>query len=122
MPETWDGCREFDERILDSVFAPAPDAPLERHLAACERCRRARDLYLRSADGIAGALAVEDVVTAPRRRSSSRWIAAAAAIVAAIVTTAAWFLARDDRSGPATDRSRGASAEALPAGDVLVRV
>ena len=110
MTETRDGCPEFDERILDSVFAPAPDAPLERHLAVCERCRRARDLYLRSADGIAGALAAEDVVAAPRARFSGRRWAAAAAVVAAIVTAAAWFLMREDRSALEPDRSLGAAA------------
>jgi hypothetical protein len=65
MSDLRDGCPEFDERLLDSVFAPAPDAPLERHLASCGRCRHARDLYLRAADGIAGALAMGDAVAAP---------------------------------------------------------
>ncbi len=40
------GCPEFDERIMESVFAPAPDAVLDGHLADCERCRAARDLNL----------------------------------------------------------------------------
>src|SRR5262245_51521276 len=97
MSDPRGGCPELDERILDSVFAPSPDAPLERHLAVCERCRRARDLYLRAADGIAGALAAEDVAlaapapVAPRRRMSA---AAAVAAAAAFAIAASWLVIR----------------------------
>jgi len=48
--DKFDGCAEFDERLLEAAFAPTLDAELDRHLARCGRCTRARDLYLTTAD------------------------------------------------------------------------
>lgn len=52
MRDQLDGCTEFDLRVLDSVFAPAPDAELDRHLSTCPRCTRARRHYLRTSDAL----------------------------------------------------------------------
>jgi hypothetical protein len=51
-----DGCAEFDERLLEAAFAPTIDAELDRHLVRCDRCTRARDWYMTTADALSAAL------------------------------------------------------------------
>jgi hypothetical protein len=122
MSDARGGCPELDERILDSVFAPAPDAPLERHLAVCDRCRRARDLYLRAADGIAGALAAEDVQVAalPRPAPPRRLLVAAAAAAVVVAIAAIGWLAMHEPSpgsrpvGPDAGGGGSGNAAAVP--------
>ncbi|MEW6745656.1 MAG: carboxypeptidase regulatory-like domain-containing protein [Planctomycetota bacterium] len=93
--EDLDGCAEFDARLIDSVFAPSPDAELDRHLSQCERCRCARDRYLRTADALGAALSLGEAGTAgtkswPRTRRL-RHVAVAVAFIAAAALLLVWL-------------------------------
>jgi len=84
-----DGCPGFDERLLDAAFAPTVDAALDEHLASCARCREARDRYLRAADAIGAALALE-----PARRPRRTLRGAVAAAILAAAALAAFLVTR----------------------------
>jgi protocatechuate 3,4-dioxygenase beta subunit len=72
----FDGCAEFDERLLEAAFAPTLDAELDRHIARCSRCARARDMYLTTADVLSIALSsgesIADTASATRRDRAGR--------------------------------------------------
>lgn len=103
MDDPRNGCPDFDERLVQSLFAPSPDAGLDRHVAACARCRSARAAYLETGDAIVAAFGLAGAAAAPRTRSFVPW-AAAAALVAAAGLVAALLVRRDAPlpSGPTT--------------------
>ena len=52
-------CARFEERIVDACAAPAPDAELDRHLAACAACRATKDALLCAMDAVVAATTEE---------------------------------------------------------------
>ncbi len=97
MSEPLDGCPEFDERLLESAFQAYPDAPLDAHLQTCERCRRARDLYLRTGEALASAFARPRPLSRRRRRLSLAGVAIAAGLLALFTATS--VLERGEEAG-----------------------
>jgi hypothetical protein len=83
-----DGQRELSTFALDVYWASGrpPDAAIERHLAACARCRAylamldARSAALKPPDGLEAAAARAPVIGLASRRR--RWLGPASAIVA----------------------------------------
>lgn len=105
----FDGCAEFDERLLESAFAPTIDAAVDVHLARCGRCRRARDLYLATADALSVALSSG----APRTRGRPSIASRSGARPPALSESAA-------QTRPASRKPWGALVYGLAAASVLV--
>jgi len=124
MGERSDACPEFEERVLESVFAPAPDAALDAHLASCDRCRRAREGFVRASQALHQALAsaeegllVRDTGSRAVRRPW-RWAALGAVAAVALVAVAVWELTQGPdlpENGSGTEREVRAGEPVAPA-------
>lgn len=55
MTDAYDACPEYDAALLEAGLAPTVDARLDAHLAACARCRAAREVYRKATDALAAA-------------------------------------------------------------------
>ncbi len=97
MTERWDGCPEFDARLIDLAAEPVAATEVEAHVATCARCRDALDRYEFTGRAIAAALMIvpDPPAAAPRPARAARFdrtTSWAAATVAATLVVAATVL------------------------------
>lgn len=69
MNDRWDGCAEFDARLIDLAAEPIAAPDVEAHVATCERCRDALDRYELAGRAVSAALTIVPDVVAPRVRA-----------------------------------------------------
>jgi protocatechuate 3,4-dioxygenase beta subunit len=128
----YDGCTEFDERLLEAAFGPTIDASLDRHIARCSRCARARDLYLTTADVLAGVLSTGEqgsyrLSTGALKREPrpAIWKRGVSILAAASILVAALWIVRANILHRATaaivSKSSGAIVELVEPNHVIVR-